>query len=552
MKPRGSLSNYFRKLETPRSEATADNYIEALKGFHQKTGKSLGMAKSMAARLSGQTLHRFATHIIKNDLLETGSLVAADKLGYFHVAPHILTDWVFKKANITPLRTAAKMFPKSAVMEFIRFVATNFNDLGTVLIEIRKQDGLSGYGMNADFDAWTPHRIRAFVHNVCEAVGELIPPEAKWLYIVVGLTPAIESYVKSDIELQDFLPIFRSLVGEEETNRRRAIDFIYKSCPFLASFVSEQLGFGARKFETEFVQACNLPINDKLHKLPHPGEVILDKRMVDNLARDVAKSRYFAMDFMEANCPDSANIRIGFVSICCRSKVFFAMPYLLPETRKGIAEVLKKATCPVIVYRWGKFKKEIKELYDWEPAEMYDVEKVAGEIGKKTSLDAMAEYVVGGNFCRRAANFGDAMVPSPMALKHRAIRVTLVYEFVVKAKKLREDASLLTRHEPARFRAAAGRMKHDRESVGTATKTQSTPESQRRGQKNQRGESSGSSNRVAEKRPRGRDDESKSRPTDRAADQRSDQSRSRNSDERHERAKEQSSRHRSQDCRNWR
>ena len=61
-----------------------------------------------------------------------------------------------------------------------------------------------------------------------------------------------------------------------------------------------------------------------------------------------------------------------------------------------------------------------------------DAEEVATEMGVSFSLDSLMDKTVGGKFCWGAANFRDTVVPSEAALHHRAIRVSLIYEFVVK------------------------------------------------------------------------------------------------------------------------
>ena len=97
-------------------------------------------------------------------------------------------------------------------------------------------------------------------------------------------------------------------------------------------------------------------------------------------------------------------------------------------------------------------------LLDWEPAEAARAEQVAAEIGGRYSFDFMTETVVGGFYCPRASNFSDDMIPSSVALHHNAIRVTLLYEFVVKARKLRENEE-----EPKK------RRKRDRETEGESS-----------------------------------------------------------------------------------
>ena len=96
------------------------------------------------------------------------------------------------------------------------------------------------------------------------------------------------------------------------------------------------------------------------------------------------------------------------------------------------------------------------------------------EAGVHKSLDSLTEYVVGGKFCKRASFFGDSTVPSSVALSHKAIRATLIYEAAVKLKGLREvptsskrkydreDAGVEERYERKKARESDFRRPHRR------------------------------------------------------------------------------------------
>ena len=79
--------------------------------------------------------------------------------------------------------------------------------------------------------------------------------------------------------------------------------------------------------------------------------------------------------------------------------------------------------------------------FGWKPEKVVDAEEVATAMGISVSLDSLTERTVGGRYCRRASNFHDTAIPSVAALYHRAVKISLIYEFVVKHRGLRDVRS---------------------------------------------------------------------------------------------------------------
>ena len=75
--------------------------------------------------------------------------------------------------------------------------------------------------------------------------------------------------------------------------------------------------------------------------------------------------------------------------------------------------------------------------------------EVATAKGVSVSLDSLTEKTVGGRYCRRASNFHDTAIPSEAALHHRALKVSLIYELVVKHRGLRDVRSERSRQTGA-------------------------------------------------------------------------------------------------------
>ena len=108
-------------------------------------------------------------------------------------------------------------------------------------------------------------------------------------------------------------------------------------------------------------------------------------------------------------------------------------------TYEPLCAALRENPKPTITYRWNRRRRLFQDAFGWTPAEVFDAEDVAREYGFPATLDMVTREVVGSDFCRRGANFGDSAVPSAVALEHRATRVTVVYEFVVRKKEMRSS-----------------------------------------------------------------------------------------------------------------
>ena len=80
----------------------------------------------------------------------------------------------------------------------------------------------------------------------------------------------------------------------------------------------------------------------------------------------------------------------------------------------------------------GFFERE----FDWVPASMVDVGDIARERGLNPSISALAKSLVGGKYCRQR-NFTDISLPLSVAMRHRDMDVSIVYEYYVKACDLR-------------------------------------------------------------------------------------------------------------------
>ena len=320
-------------------------------------------------------------------------------------------------------------------MEVVKLFLEKFDDPDFIFSKMREEAGLENYQPSG---RWTPNDVKKYVARLCEFLGKPVPhAESRRLFISVAMEPTVASFLRSEMEAQDVIPIMEALTGDEPSAITTAIDFVKGKCRSLASFISEQLGRGPIPFETEFRPVC-APPNPALHALHNYGELVIrDKSRVKHFVEHLQGSRYFAMDFHQASDHDGVIQHLSIISFCFRKRIIFVFPKLFPETVDGVSRALMDNPKPVFVFKWDRRGAKVRELFGWTPPQLYEAEVVARRHGFPATLDAMAEEVVRGKFCRRASNFCADAVPSAIALEHRAIRVKLIYEFVVKQEKLR-------------------------------------------------------------------------------------------------------------------
>ena len=439
-----------------RAVATLAMYLKMATKNNRRDAAVYGAILSLFADTD---LHKFVVRVMKENTLRNGPLHAAVRFNYLLFTPFLLLDYVFSDTAKDELRTALKMFPRDSVIEVAVFAAEKFDDADAVIAKLSADECFRGRQLPAP--RWTPYNVRRFIDAVSRTLDVAVPPEAKPVYAVVGIAPPLEAFLDGRMEPRDFVPIFRAYAGGDGALVDRLLGIVGRKSLFLASFVAERCGRPPTPYTVEFTPACAAPVNEKLHSLVDAGEIVIkDASNVSTFEFHLKESNYFAVDVHGVSDPLSVVNRVGLVSFCLRSKTYFLLPRLFPETVGPIAQVLKAQPRLTFVYRWGRFGPTLRQLLDWEPVEKIEAEKVAEEAGETFSLDLMTERVVGGTYCKRASDFSDAAIPSSTALRHNAIRVTLVYEFVVKMRRLRERAR---EKKTAEFKS---RKRRDRENEG--------------------------------------------------------------------------------------
>ena len=441
------LKAVIHRLRADEYSETADNCVKAILKLVERRCSSAQMSlvvREMKLLFHGESLHHFALRVINEDPFGVGRLCAAAKIEYFAISPFIIVDAIFaERRDGDALKFMVRQFRAIKILEVVDCVASHFRDRSTILNVMRGKDCFVGYDI-ADPDAkWTDRRVRKFIVDVCRFAQVSPPPSAKVVYLYDALAPTFEAFLRGETEEDDFYQLCVNLSADESSHFDLCIDYVAPRCASLAAYLAARGGKAPRPSpvgSVEFVPACAQPYNVALHEMPLADDVVLkDASDLRGFRAALEKSRYIAVEFHDT-FGEGGRSRFDLVTFCLRARIYHLPPRIFPDVVQPLAEILISLPRPVFVYDWNnKAKERCRDELGWEPTDVTDAVDVAREVGIEPSLDNITEKVVGGKFCRRASNFTDVSLPSGAARQHRAIRATLIYEFVVQMKQLRQN-----------------------------------------------------------------------------------------------------------------
>ena len=217
---------------------------------------------------------------------------------------------------------------KDAVLEVIKFIATNFREPEKIVAEMRKKDVFQPYDFNFDPERWNPWRARRFIHFVCGDLEISKPVEARPLYVAVALGPCASAYGRAEMEADDFINICHELVGSNAGKQdwKEITDFFDDKCPPLATAVRFHREFNKMK---PYKTRCNEPYNDRFHDLPHRDGVIIDTPgAVTEFSRCLRDCEHFSADFHGTSCFEDDRGRLSLATFVFKRGIFHVIPAL--------------------------------------------------------------------------------------------------------------------------------------------------------------------------------------------------------------------------------
>ena len=434
-----------------------------------------------------------------------GRIHAVNALQY-KVSPFIVVDYLFARVNQLLMKLVVGIAnDNDGVIEAITFVARNYKNPEIVVAWLQQIECFQPHEFVVKTEFWEKRNVRQFIDLVCRTLSISPPKQVRCVYLDVSLEPCVSAVLNGHMEVEDFLPVCRNLVGQYDEIWNDIISYVESRNGLLASIVvaaagkgkGKGKGSGKDKVET-IAQACSYPFNDVLHALPHEDGVVIDnlERVVE-FEQCLQKAEQYAVEVYDSVRVEDVRARASVITFVMKGGIFFVMPRLYPEACKAVGLALKSDRHVVLNFRWTFDQIGFKDSFGFLPKNVICAGDVADEIGCSRKFDAICEWVTGGIFCQRGSWFTDLEEPTKYAFRHRGYRTCVVSKFIADNRNLKEKIEFQAERRPCIPPSRIGRQRDRGESCSREQKKQkpnreSSPEeidddNRKREWKNERG-----------------------------------------------------------------
>ena len=431
-------------LHSPSETVLMGRFIDILLRFKVTSNSRPRMYKIARAMLAVLTTcrHAFVLTIFEKQIFGQARLHVAVQLQYVWLSPKILLDHVLTKhCDNDQLAFAAQTMCAAEVAEVMKFAAIHARDPTSVLEKIKNEDCFrTGYTVERLSERWTERRLRDFISFICDKANIPIPPEANKLFVRVSTSVELDSYFRGETEIEDFYRMSLEWASNDEALLHACLEVVAERSRPLAQFYMDLRGIAVEipPSASDFVPACVAPANAALHRLiVADAAIITTNPVVNDFRFHLENSRHFSIIYH-----GSASVRklpLDFLTFRMRKKVFFYSPALSRSYREAVARILKERTDEkkVFVYKEKRAVSVLQTEFQWTPKVVVDAKQVAADNQLHPTMSGIAEALVGGPYCRRGFWFSDMSIPSQVALRHRNMNASLIYEFCVQFLHLR-------------------------------------------------------------------------------------------------------------------
>ena len=424
----------LRQLTAPSEETTKQRFFNILKAFaaRETKRKSVVLAKAILAFLPSKA-RSFVLLVLESGTLGRGRLNVIVKLQFFFVSSVIIYDDLFTDhPDRATLATAVMNFPVGVIVDNLKFLAANSRRPNIIVDKMRRADCFRGNYL-ADFDQWKESRVKSFIEFICDKIGIPVPDEARFLSLRVDLDRELANFFKGETEVPDFFQICVKLTCNSDESFRECIDYLAEKSNPLCEFVSEMRGvpFLNNPAASNFIPSCATPFNVSLHELACGSNTFInDEFSVREFQANVDSARHFAV-----------LIRCGstfgeIASFRFRQPAFHYAQHHSRHQRPGVVSALGRVAREKQVF---VFKKDlVADFFETEfglaPGNLTDACELAKKYeGVQPAIASLARHISGGDYCRRGRNFVHFSLPSPAAIQHLDVDVSVLYEFCIKA-----------------------------------------------------------------------------------------------------------------------
>ena len=282
-----STEDRLKPLISSDDDEMVENTVSVMAAFCEKVReprRRAKVAKRCLEMFRYDAKHKFAMRVITSDVMGRGRIHAVNSLHY-KVSPFIVVDYLFARVNQLLMKLVIGIVnDNNGVIEAIVFVARNYKKPEVVVARLQQIECFQPHEFVVKADFWDKRNVRQFMDLVCRTLSISPPRQVRCVYLDMALEPCVSAVLNGFMEVEDFLPVCRNLVGQYDEIWNDVIGYVESRNGFLASIVATAAGKGkgkrkgsGKEKEKTIAQACSSPFNDVLHALPHEVNSILEK-----------------------------------------------------------------------------------------------------------------------------------------------------------------------------------------------------------------------------------------------------------------------------------
>ena len=430
---------FIQPLFTDNHQQTADVCYEILVAVCARTNKGSKQGRiyeSMCLHLKPEASRLLKIRVIADSPFGHGRIHALQRSDYPAVSPFIICDQMLNDRTSTDAIKAFVNDPtkvsKSDVERVVTFIADNHDNPGAVFEKLSSIDIFHNLELQQVNGMLTLKRVRQFAILIRNLAHVPLPPSMKKVAVKHCLQPMVDAFQRQEMEIDDLYSYIRELISfDDESLFTYVLDYLERCCPSAAKYMASSAGLQPRCLDApDAATQCARPFSEDQHIRHSPTEIVL--RGVSNFGafrQHLSLSPTgFLIDFHDAPPTLDKDGGISLIVFGFTGATVFFNPKVAPELTKKIGLLLRNYSGFVMSYSWPNHGHIIQNLFHWRPRRVIDLKKLAEDKGLDSSLDSFARIVSNAPLCLRGSKFGSAAFPSPVARRHMAIRVQILYD----------------------------------------------------------------------------------------------------------------------------
>ena len=182
------------------------------------------VTKAIVASVPSNKVSEFVLRVSSREIFGCHRLRTLVLFECCAMSPFLLLDAVLRSTPSDTLKAAVRLFPIQGVTEVLRFASANHDNFSAVVSKLEGLEEFRGVDLGKFAEKWSASNVRKVVDVTCETLN-IAPPEEASDFRVTAVIPALmQSFLRGEMEDQDFIPIFRQLTKDDATLTNTTLD----------------------------------------------------------------------------------------------------------------------------------------------------------------------------------------------------------------------------------------------------------------------------------------------------------------------------------------